>query len=259
MKVLVTGFLGRMGQTSAHMVVDHEGFDLAALVDIRADQAEDLSAWQDLAPVYSSIEEALDKEAIDVAIDFCQPDAAYYNTRYYIEHGVHPVVGTTGFSADQIEELKELSQEAKLGGMIAPNFAISSVLMQVFAQQAAKYLPDVEIIEMHHNQKLDAPSGTAQKTAELIYEERGDYASGHPDEKEQMAGARGADFHGIRIHSVRLPGLNSHQVVQFGGTGEALTIRQDSFTRESYMKGVAMAVDHVMASQELIYGLENIL
>jgi len=112
---------------------------------------------------------------------------------------------------------------------------------------------------MHHDEKLDAPSGTAIKTAQMIYENRGDHQQGNPNEKETMEGARGADYHGIKIHSVRLPGLNSHQVVKFGGPGEGLTIRQDSYNRESYMKGVALGVEKVQELEELVYGLENLL
>lgn len=260
MKVLVTGFLGRMGSTAANMVIDREGFELVALANNDLDNhAEKVAEWSKIAPVFETIQEAIDQVDIDVAIDFTIPAAAYKNTKYYIEHDIHPVVGTTGFTDAEIEELTELSKQKKLGGLIAPNFAIGSVLMQVFSAKAAKYLPDVEITEIHHNQKLDAPSGTAEKTAKLIYEARGEHHSGHPDEKETMDGARGADYHGIRIHALRLPGYNSHQIVQFGGVGEALTIRQDSFDRNSYMPGVALAVEQVPSLDGLIYGLEHLL
>ncbi len=260
MKVLVTGFLGRMGSTAANMVLDHEGFELVALANNDlADHEAAVSEWSKKAPVFENIQEAIENVAIDVAIDFTIPASAYQNTKYYIDHDIHPVVGTTGFTDEEIAELTQLSETKKLGGLIAPNFAIGSVLMQVFSAKAAKYLPDVEITEIHHNQKLDAPSGTAEKTAKLIYEARGEHVSGHPDETESMPGARGADFHGIRIHSLRLPGYNSHQIVQFGGVGEALTIRQDSFDRNSYMPGVALAVEKVGQLDTLIYGLEHLL
>lgn len=260
MRVLVTGFLGRMGSTAANMVINHEGFELVALANNDLNkQVDRVAEWSDKAPIFESIQDAISQVDIDVAIDFTIPAAAYQNTKYYIEHDIHPVVGTTGFTDAEIEELTALSEAKKLGGLIAPNFAIGSVLMQVFSAKAAKYLPDVEITEIHHNQKLDAPSGTAEKTAKLIYEARGEHVSGHPDETESMPGARGADFHGIRIHSLRLPGYNSHQIVQFGGVGEALTIRQDSFDRNSYMPGVALAVEKVGELDGLIYGLEHLL
>lgn len=131
--------------------------------------------------------------------------------------------------------------------------------MMQFAAQAAKYFPDVEIIELHHDNKLDSPSGTAIKTAEMIVEERGARQQGHPQEKESLEGARGADYQGMKIHSVRLPGLVAHQQVQFGSKGEGLTIRHDSYDRSSFMTGVALACNKVMENEELIYGLENLL
>lgn len=131
--------------------------------------------------------------------------------------------------------------------------------MMKFAKEAAKYLPDVEIIEMHHDQKLDAPSGTAVKTAQLIQEVRAPKGQGHPEEKETIAGARGGEFDGMRIHSVRLPGLVAHQQVLFGGDGQLLTIRHDSLNRNSFMSGIAFCVEEVMKMDQLVYGLENII
>jgi 4-hydroxy-tetrahydrodipicolinate reductase len=169
------------------------------------------------------------------------------------------VIGTTGFSNEDLERLTELAQEKNTGAIIAPNFAIGAILMMKFSQMAAKYLPDVEIIEKHHDQKLDAPSGTALKTAQLITEVREEKRQGHPDEKEDLEGARGAELQGIRIHSVRLPGLVAHQEVMFGGEGQLLTIRHDSMNRASFMPGVKMAVESVMNIEGLVYGLENIM
>ncbi|AMB99717.1 4-hydroxy-tetrahydrodipicolinate reductase [Aerococcus urinaehominis] len=262
MKVIVSGFLGRMGSTSAHMVQNHADFELAGLVDpaIEAgDLADQVAFWSDRAPVFANLETALNQLEADAVVDFSQPQSAFINTKLCLQAGVHPIVGTSGFTDADLAELSKLAKNKQISGIIAPNFAISSVLMQVFAGQAAKYFKDVEIIELHHDQKLDAPSGTAEKTARLIYENRGDHQQGHPEEKESMAGARGANYHGIHIHSVRLPGLNSHQVVQFGAPGEGLTIRQDSYDRESYMHGVALALEKVGQETGLIYGLEHIL
>ena len=143
--------------------------------------------------------------------------------------------------------------------MIAPNFSIGAVLMMKFSVMAAKYLGDIEIIESHHDQKVDAPSGTALKTAEMIMEVREPHRQGHPDEKEQMAGARGANIDGMKIHSVRLPGLLAHQEVLLGSTGELLTIRHDSFDRSCFMPGVLMSIRDVMQRDNLIYGMENII
>ncbi|MDP4172156.1 MAG: 4-hydroxy-tetrahydrodipicolinate reductase, partial [Bacillota bacterium] len=156
-------------------------------------------------------------------------------------------------------ELESLCEEKELGCIIAPNFAIGAVLMMKFSQMAAKYFNDVEIIEMHHDQKLDAPSGTAVKTADMISEVREAKKQGHPNEKETMPGARGAEFEGIRIHSVRLPGLVAHQQVMFGAEGQTLLVRHDSYHRGSFMSGVKVAVETVMKIDRFVYGLENIL
>ena len=147
----------------------------------------------------------------------------------------------------------------QIGGIIAPNFSIGAVLMMKFSAMAARYLDDIEIIEMHHDQKVDAPSGTAMKTAEMIMDVREPHIQGHPDEKEQYEGARGADFDGMKIHSVRLPGFLAHQQVLLGGQGEMLTIRHDSFDRKCFMPGILMAIRNVMERENLVYGLENII
>ena len=176
-----------------------------------------------------------------------------------MSNGFAPVVGTTGFTSEEIAELKEFSRAQALGGLIAPNFALGAVLLMQFAAQAAKYFPNVEIIELHHDKKKDAPSGTAIKTAELMAEVRESIQQGAPDEEELIAGARGADFDGMRIHSVRLPGLVAHQEVIFGNQGEGLTLRHDSYDRSSFMTGVNLGIKEVVKRHELVYGLEHLL
>ena len=210
-------------------------------------------------PFMNDLETALQTYSADVLIDFTTPHSVKQNMILALQHGVRPVVGTTGFSVADIEELDKLCQDANLGAIIAPNFAIGAILMMKFSQQAAKYLPNVEIIEMHHDRKLDAPSGTAIKTAEMIAEVREEHRQGHPEEKEELDGARGAFFQGFPIHSVRLPGLVAHQQVIFGSEGETLTIRHDSIHRSSFMPGVNLAVKHVMTTNQLIYGLDKII
>jgi 4-hydroxy-tetrahydrodipicolinate reductase len=158
-----------------------------------------------------------------------------------------------------VKEVRELCKTHKVNALIAPNFAIGAILMMKMAQEAAKFLPHVEIIELHHDQKLDAPSGTATRTAALITEIRGEMKQGHPQETEKLPGARGADYAGIRIHSVRLPGYVAHQEVIFGGLGQTLTIRHDSISRESFMPGVVLACKRVLDAEGLVYGLENIM
>ncbi len=192
-------------------------------------------------------------------VDFTTAAVAFENTRKILEAGVHPVIGTSGLLAEQVAELQQLAKEKGIGGLIAPNFAIGAVLLMKYAQDAAKYLPDVEVIELHHNRKADAPSGTAVKTAQLIAEARQEIPKALVEEKELFEGARGSEVHGVRVHSLRLPGLVAHQEVIFGGTGETLTIRHDSIHRESFMPGVCLACRKVIGTQQLFYGLEHLL
>ena len=252
-KVIIAGFKGKMGSTAVQMVKDDQELELAALLDPFAAEEE-----VDGVPVFRSKEDLIGFEA-DVWVDFTTPKFAYENTRFALENGFAPVVGTTGFSPEEIQELTSLSEEKKLGGLIAPNFAIGAILLMQYAAQAAKYFPHLEIIELHHDKKKDAPSGTAVKTAELVSQTRTSLQQGAADEEELMAGARGAAFDGFRIHSVRLPGLVAHQEVIFGAQGEGLTIRHDSYDRISFMSGVNLAIKEVVKREKLVYGLEHLL
>ena len=252
-RVIIAGFKGKMGQAACQMVLADPALDLVAVID----PSDKVDSWQGV-PVYNDKETLIGISA-DVWVDFTTPAVAYENTRFALENGFAPVVGTTGFTSQEIEELKELSRSKGLGGLIAPNFALGAVLLMKFAAQAAKYFPNVEIIELHHDKKKDAPSGTAIKTAELMAEVRESIQQGVSDEKELIAGARGADFDGMRIHSVRLPGLVAHQEVIFGNQGEGLTLRHDSYDRSSFMTGVNLGIKEVVKRHELVYGLEHLL
>ena len=252
-KVIIAGFKGKMGSTAVQMVKDDQELELAALLDPFATEDQ-----VDGVPVFTSKEALIGFEA-DVWVDFTTPKFAYENTRFALENGFAPVVGTTGFTPEEIQELTSLSEEKKLGGLIAPNFAIGAILLMQFAAQAAKYFPHLEIIELHHDKKKDAPSGTAVKTAELVSQTRTSLQQGAADEEELMAGARGAAFDGFRIHSVRLPGLVAHQEVIFGAQGEGLTIRHDSYDRISFMSGVNLGIKEVVKREKLVYGLEHLL
>lgn len=261
-KVVVAGPRGKMGLEAVKMTVEEEELELIGCIDNRNDGKElkDIEGMPSLEVlVYENPETCLKELKPDVLIDLTSPEVGYKHTKLAVENGVRPVVGTTGFTEQQLEELKKLAEEKKTGVVIAPNFALGAVLMMEFSRMAAKYFEDVEIIERHHDNKLDAPSGTAVKTAQLIKEERQQKKQGHPDEKETLAGARGADYDGMRIHSVRLPGLVAHQEVVFGAPGQNLTIKHDSFDRKSFMSGVKLAIDHVIDSDTLVYGLENLL
>ena len=240
--ILVNGAKGRMGQEVVKAVTAAADLELVDQTDLGDDLIARIKASQAQA-----------------VVDFTTAAVAFENTRKILEAGVHPVVGTSGLLAEQVAELQQLAEDKGIGGLIAPNFAIGAVLLMKYAQDAAKYLPDVEVIELHHNRKVDAPSGTAVKTAQLIAEARQEIPKALVEEKELFEGARGSEVHGVRVHSLRLPGLVAHQEVIFGGTGETLTIRHDSIHRESFMPGVCLACRKVIGTQQLFYGLEYLL
>ena len=261
-KIIIAGPRGRMGKEAVKLVRDTDAFELAAVIDRKngGSNLGDAEGFQGVdAPIYNDAEQCFKEVRADVLIDLTTPEVGMYHTVTALKHGIRPVVGTTGFTADNLEELDKLCEETGLGCIIAPNFALGAVLMMKFAKMAAHYFSDIEIIELHHDQKLDAPSGTAVKTAEMMKEARKSKVQGHPDEKETITGARGADFDGMRIHSVRLPGLIAHQQVMFGAEGQTLTVRHDSYNRASFMSGVKLAVESVMKMNVLVYGLENII
>lgn len=258
--VLVNGACGRMGQAVLKAVQDDKDLKLIGAVDIKG--GADTGELVGLAPgilVETDLAAALERLKPEVMIDFTRPDVVFGNVVTALKHKVSPVVGTTGLSDAQEAEIKSLSVANGTPAFIAPNFAIGAVLMMVMCRQAAKYMPDVEIIELHHDNKLDAPSGTAVQTAAMMAEVRKAHHQGHPDEKEKLSGARGADYEGMHIHSVRLPGYVAHQEVIFGGLGQTLTIRHDSMNRESFMPGVVLAAQKVRGLTGLTIGLDKLL
>lgn len=262
-RVAIAGARGKMGIEAVHTIIKKDGMELVAVLDYKevGKTLADLEIFPQHynVPIYTDFDKLVDETEPDVLIDLTNPHAVYEHTKKALLRDVRPVIGTTGFTDAQLEELIELSSEKRIGCIIAPNFAIGAILMMKFAKEAAKYLPDVEIIEMHHDQKLDAPSGTGLKTAFMIAEVRKERQQGHPNEQETIPGARGANLEGMRVHSVRLPGLVAHQQVLFGGEGQLLTIRHDSLNRGSFMSGVAFCVEEVMKLEKLIYGMENII
>lgn len=200
------------------------------------------------------------EKQLGAVVDVTHPDAIYQNIRSAIAYGVRPVVGTTGLTPEQIKELSEFAEKASTGCIIAPNFSIGVILMQQAAIQASKYFDHVEIIELHHNQKADAPSGTAAQTAQLLGEMGKSYNPPQVEETEKMAGARGATAEeNIRIHSVRLPGFIAHQEVIFGAPGQIYTLRHDTTDRTCFMPGVLLCVRKSIELQGLVYGMEKIL
>lgn len=239
-RILVNGAHGRMGQITAKTLADHPDFSLVAATGRHDDLAQ---AIQDNQP--------------EVVIDFTEPSVVYQNAITIIQSGAHPVIGTTGLRPAQIKKLQAQCQKLKRGGIIAPNFSIGMVLLMKYAQELAKYFPHVEIIEMHHDLKKDCPSGTALHTAEKLATVR--HKPRQRKIQETVAGARGAQYLGIPIHAIRLPGLVAHQQILFGDQGETLTLRHDSIDRQAFMRGVCLACSKVKQLPGLVYGLEAIL
>lgn len=261
-KIVIAGPRGKMGKEAVNLVMNTKNYQLVGVVDRKNDgmNLSEIEGFQGIdAPIYTDIEKCFKEVSPDVLIDLTTPEIGRIHTELAVKHGIRAVVGTTGFSKEDLERISKMAEEKGIGVIIAPNFAIGAVLMMKFAQMAAKYFQDVDIIELHHDRKLDAPSGTALKTAQLIAEVREAKQQGHPDEKETIQGARGANYEGMHIHSVRLPGLVAHQEVLFGGNGESLKIRHDSFNRASFMTGVKLCVDTIINLDVLVYGLENII
>ena len=251
-KVLVNGALGRMGRTVVNAVNADNELELVGAVDIIEGEVDGMK-------IETNLDAALKKYSPDVMVDFTRPNVVFDNVMTALENKVSPVVGTTGLSDEAKEKIRELAEKNNTPAFIAPNFALGAVLMMLVSQKVAKYMPDIEIIELHHDKKLDAPSGTAELTAKMIAEVRPSHKQGHPDEVERLPHVRGAEVDGIRIHSVRLPGYVAHQEVIFGGLGQTLTIRHDSTGRDSFMPGVVLACKKVRGLKGLTVGLDKIL
>lgn len=262
-KIIISGAAGKMGSEVVRAVKKEKDLQLVGAVDISRvgeDAGEVAGLGKINVEITKDLSGAIKKSNADIVIDFTHPKVAMDNVRTILNNKACAVVGTTGFSDENLREIKNLCVKNKVNCLVAPNFAIGAVLMMIFAKTAAKYMPNVEIIELHHDKKADSPSGTAIKTAELILEAAGKtLVKGKPSEVVKIEGARGASLGGINIHSVRLPGYVAHQEVIFGGVGQTLTLRHDSINRESFMPGVIMATRMILSQNGLIYGLENLL
>ncbi|WP_027963359.1 4-hydroxy-tetrahydrodipicolinate reductase [Halalkalibacillus halophilus] len=260
--IIVAGPRGKMGIEALQLIKETERFELVGCIDRKNEGklVEEVDGLPSInAPIFTDANKAFDQVNADILVELTNPEVGFEHTKKALLHGIRPVVGTSGFSSAQLEELKEISQEQKTGIVIAPNFAIGAVLMMRFSQMAAKYFDHVEIIEKHHDQKLDAPSGTAVKTAQMIQETRNKSNQGHPEEQETIPGARGAEFDGFKIHSVRLPGYIAEQEVIFGQKGQTLKLTHSSTDRRSFMSGVEFAIEQVLELDEYVYGLENLM
>lgn len=255
-EVAVTGALGKMGNTVCGAVAGAEDMNLAAAVDTAFTSGDARNRLEHQVSKFDSIEECLSRQQVDVAVDFTTPQAVFHNISACMEAGVHCVVGTTGMEARDFAEVEKLAAEGKANCFLAPNFAIGAVLLMEAAKSISRYMTQCEIIELHHDQKLDAPSGTALRTAEMIAESRAEDPKPAGPEGNP---SRGTIFRDVPIHSVRLPGLVAHQEVVFGGQGQTLILRHDSVSRESFMLGVLLAVRRVPHLDGLVVGLEKLL
>ncbi len=267
--VVVNGAAGKMGREVIKAVTAAPDMMLVGAVDknpqyLGQDVGEVAGCGAVEIPIVNDLQSVLviaTQEKIQgVMVDFTHPSTIYDNVRSAIAYGVRPVVGTTGLSEAQIDDLGEFAEKASTGTLIIPNFSIGMVLLQQAAIRASEYFDHVEIIELHHNQKADAPSGTAIKTAQMLAEMGKTYNPSLVEETEHLSGARGSlAEENIRIHSVRLPGLIAHQEVIFGAPGQIYTLRHDTSDRSCYMPGVLLAIRKVTQLTSLVYGLEKIL
>lgn len=240
-KVLVNGANGRMGSEAVKAISNDPALTIVGEIDYQDDLAATI---QQLKP--------------QVVVDFTAASAGFDNTQTILNNGACPVIGTSGFVESQVAQLQALSHAKGLGGLIAPNFSVGAVLMMKFAAEAAKYLPDVEVIEAHSPQKEESPSGTGLRTAEMIAAAR-TAAPQQTSDKELIEGARGAELEGVKLHSIRLPGVVAQQTVFFGGLSETLKIEHNSQHRESFMPGVVLACKKVVERNQLVYGLEHLM
>lgn len=242
-KVGVIGAKGRVGQAVCQGVNEASDLELVAEID-RGDSLEQLV-----------------EAGAEVIVDFTEPNAVMGNLEFCLARGIHAVVGTTGFSAERLDQVRAWAEHSKANVLIAPNFAISAVLTMQFAKQAARFFDSAEVVEYHHPNKLDAPSGTAIHTAEGIAQARREAGmSPMPDKTEQsLEGARGANVEGVKVHAVRMTGMVAHEEVIFGAQGQSLTIRQDSYDRMSFVPGVLVGVREVASHPGLTVGLEHYL
>lgn len=255
-KVGVVGALGKMGKEVVKAVNEASDTQLVMAVDITGVNI-DIGGG---ILIETDLERAIIDKKPDVIVDFTQPNDIFDHVCLYIKHKVKSVIGTTGLKDEQIAKLEKMSKENSTSCLIAPNFSTGAVLLMMFAKQAAKYFNNAEIIELHHNQKKDAPSGTAIKTAQLMAEANSDFTLGNCPETELLKGSRGGTgAANIHIHSVRMPGYIASQEVIFGSAGQIFKIKHDTMDRSCYMAGVLLAVRHVFNNNDFIYGLDNIM
>tara|TARA_B100000700_G_scaffold36280_1_gene35474 strand:- start:312 stop:1148 length:837 start_codon:yes stop_codon:yes gene_type:complete len=270
--VIVSGALGKMGKEVVRAVCKAEDCELVGAIDTAPNKEGvdiglelglnplDVFITSDFEGCLCTASQSSIKGLSPVMVDFTHPSKVYEHTRTSIAYGVHPVIGTTGLNREQINDLSEFASKASIGAAVIPNFSVGMVLLQQAASAAARFYDHAELIELHHNQKADAPSGTCIKTAEMMEELGKPFNETGIDEKQFLTGCRGGQREsGLNIHSIRLPGLVAHQQVLFGGNGETYTLKHDTIDRSAYMPGVLMTIRKVLNLSGLVYGLERFI
>lgn len=262
-RVVVAGAAGRMGRAAVRTIARREDMVLVGALGHRNAIGQDAGGVAGAGaigvPITTDLTEIFLVGRPTVLVDLSRGEAVAAHARAALDHRVPVVIGATGVGAEDVQVLRERCRAEQMGGILAPNFALGAILMMEFARRAARFFPHVEITELHHDRKRDAPSGTAIRTARLIAEARETAPVPAVAETEVIAGARGGEVAGVRVHSVRLPGLVAHQEVLFGGPGQTLTIRHDSTSEESFMPGLVLAIQKVGALRQFVEGLEGVL
>jgi len=259
-RVVVNGALGRVGQEVVRAVLADPELRLVGAVDVNVSQQYlPVPDHPELVPISSSLGALVDRVRPDVIVDFSRAQAAIDAARVALPLKVGMVIGTTGLSDGDVQEIRSLCLQHKVGTVLAANFALGAVLLMHLAAIASRFFANAEIIEMHHDKKIDAPSGTALATARMMADARGTRFVYPPTEKEVLVGVRGGEMQGIAIHSVRMPGIMASQEVVFGAKGQTLVLRHDTLSRESYMAGVVLAVKEVVKKRELVLGLDKLM
>lgn len=265
-KVIIGGINGRMGRASSRLLLESDEFEIAGAYGktdasyVGLDLGELLALPKTGVTISKDFKSALEKNKTDILLDNTHAGPSIAVAKEALNEGVRPVLGTSGITDEQFKEVGDLARQKKLGALIIPNFSIGAVLMMDFARQAGAFFENVEIVEMHHTRKLDAPSGTAMHTIKKLATSRDSFNPKEVDEHEMIEGSRGGlGQAGVRVHSLRLPGLISHQEVIFGSPGELLTVRHDSFNMDCFLNGILMSLRFVNSIDELLIGLDNVL
>lgn len=265
-KVVIGGINGKMGRASARAIADDADLELvgafgkAGAAYVGEDLGDFASTLKTDILVSNGFPDILARVVPDVYLDFTRAEAAFEQSKLALERGISPVIGTSGLGEKEIKELSELASKKKTGAMVVPNFSVGAVLMMEFARMAGGLFGNVEVVEMHHTKKVDAPSGTAMHTVRKLASVGAGFNASEVEERELLPGARGArGAAGVRVHSLRLPGLISHQEVIFGSDGELLTIRHDSYNTNCFMRGILMSLKAVTRMNGLVVGLEKLL